>query len=76
MDLKIFPFKTRFRLIKGPFKTGFTVFCVGHDNDENMLRLYPTNLRKRHKPYVFLKVNDDADDDDDSIQFNSLLFMC
>jgi hypothetical protein len=24
-DLKIFPFKTEFRLIKGPFKTGFTV---------------------------------------------------
>jgi hypothetical protein len=25
-DLKIFPFKTKFRLIKGPFKTGFTVY--------------------------------------------------
>jgi hypothetical protein len=24
--LKIFPFKTEFRLINGPFKTGFTVF--------------------------------------------------
>jgi hypothetical protein len=24
-DLKIFPFKTDFRLIKGPFKAGFTV---------------------------------------------------
>lgn len=22
----MFPFKTKFRLIKGPFKTGFTVF--------------------------------------------------
>jgi hypothetical protein len=27
-DLKIFPFKTNFRLIKGPFKTGFTVYMV------------------------------------------------
>jgi hypothetical protein len=27
-DLKIFPFKTKFRLIKGAFKTGFTVHCV------------------------------------------------
>jgi hypothetical protein len=25
-DIKIFPFKT-FRLIKGPFKAGFTVLC-------------------------------------------------
>jgi hypothetical protein len=27
-DLKIFPFKTGFRLIKGPFKAGFTVYCL------------------------------------------------
>jgi hypothetical protein len=26
MDLKIFPFKTDFRLRKGPFKAGFTVY--------------------------------------------------
>ena len=25
-DIKIFPFKTNFRLIQGPFKTGFTVY--------------------------------------------------
>jgi hypothetical protein len=25
-DLKIFPFKTKFRLLKGTFKTGFTVY--------------------------------------------------
>jgi hypothetical protein len=26
--MKMFPFKTKFRLIKGPFKTGFTILAA------------------------------------------------
>jgi hypothetical protein len=35
-DLKIFPFKTDFLLIKGPFKAGFTVFS--RSEERNSLR--------------------------------------
>jgi hypothetical protein len=42
-DLKIFQFKTKFRLIKGPFKTGFTVLAL------MKLWLVRPHLRRRKK---------------------------
>jgi hypothetical protein len=34
----MFPFKTKFRLIKGPFKTGFTVLVGYHDGESSRHR--------------------------------------